>query len=205
MLEKDNDLAVLEVSNQVLAEAGYKERFSEQDNRDYYGFKWYQYFERLLPDLSHNEHMALQAACFKFSEANLHILARYIKPNDHALEVIIAIHDAGHDQIILSNTRPHDLLRFVKTVKIEKNFPASKIFGVNAHEKLGTKSDALKQYVRDKHRGDIIIIGDSVADMALARAVGGTTYFYNHPHLKQDRTIRADHFISDLREVLNEV
>ncbi len=92
VLEKDNDLAVLDISNKVLEEAGYSERFSEDDNRNFYGLKWFQYFEKLLPDLTNEQHMALQAACFKFAEKNLDILAKHIKPSDHSLAVLKAIH-----------------------------------------------------------------------------------------------------------------
>jgi phosphoglycolate phosphatase-like HAD superfamily hydrolase len=126
VLEKDNNLAVLEITNKVLQHAGYDQRINKEDNEKFYGLKWYQYFERLLPELTHQEHMDLQAACFTFSEKNLNILAQYIKPNDHAKYVLKAIFTAGHDQILLSNTRPHDLLWFVNTVGLTKFFPETK-------------------------------------------------------------------------------
>lgn len=139
VLEKNNDLAVLDISNSVLAQEGYEERFSLEDNAAYYGLKWYEYFERLLPGLSNAEHMALQSACFTYAEGNLDVLAKHIRPSDHAIEVLKLIHGAGHDQILLSNTRPHDLLWFVKTVGLQNYLPDSKVFGVNAHEKHGKK------------------------------------------------------------------
>lgn len=74
VLEKDNEKAVIDISNQVLKRAGYKERFTDKDNERLYGVKWYQYFEDLLPGLSNEGHLSLQAACFKFAEDNLHIL-----------------------------------------------------------------------------------------------------------------------------------
>lgn len=205
VLEKDNDLAVLDISNEVLEQAGYTERFTEATSREYYGLKWYEYFERLLPDLNKEEHMALQAACFRFSEENLQVLAGRIKPNDYATEVLQAIHEAGHDQILLSNTRPHDLLWFVDTVGLETYLPKAKIFGVNAHEKHGTKKEALKSYLKNKTFTDIVIIGDSEGDMALQEIKGGSTYFYSHPHIKLKKVVKADYVITDLRAVLNEV
>lgn len=205
VLEKDNDLAVLDISNQVLEQAGYVERFSKEDNRQFYGLKWFQYFERLLPDLTNEQHLVLQAACFKFAEKNLHILAKHIKPSDHSLAVLKAINDVGHDQIILSNTRPHDLLWFVDTVGIANYFPKEKVIGVNAHQKYGVKKDALEHYLEGKQFGKIIIIGDSEDDMKLQEAAGGTTYYYNHPHVKPLNTIEADYVIKDLREILQEL
>lgn len=204
VLEKDNDLAVLDISNRVLEEAGYSERFTPKDNQKYYGLKWHQYFERLLPNLTNAEHVALQAACFKFAEENLDILAKHIKPADHALEVLAAIKKAGHDQIILSNTRPSDLIWFVNAVHMSKYFPENKLFGVNAHEKHGIKKDALKHYLEGKKFDDLIIVGDSASDMDLAEVAGGTTYFYNHPHLTH-KEAPADHKIKDLRQILKEL
>lgn len=205
VLEKDNDLAVLDISNIVLEQAGYTERLSKEDNQNYYGLKWFQYFERLLPGLSNEQHLALQAACFRYAEENMHVLANHIKPNDHIAEVLSAIQKAGHDQIIVSNTRPADLTWFVRSVKINKYFPESKIFGVNAHEKHGNKKAALIKYLHDKSFKNIVIIGDTVKDMELKDVKGGVTYFYNHPHLKTPSDINADYTITDLRKILREI
>jgi phosphoglycolate phosphatase-like HAD superfamily hydrolase len=205
VLEKDNYLAVLEISNKVLGQQGYTERFSEADNRSFYGLKWYQYFERLLPSLTTELHMALQAACFTYAEQNLDILAKHIKPSDHSIEVLKAIENAGDDQIILSNTRPSDLLWFVNTVGIKEFFPDEKIIGVNAHEKHGDKKAAFIDYLNDKSFEKVIIIGDSKSDMDLGEVTNATTYFYNHPGIKSDASVRADFVINDLREVLKAV
>lgn len=205
VLEKDNDLAVLDISNQVLAQAGYKEQFSDEDNKKFYGLKWYEYFERLLPTLRHEEHLALQAACFTFAENHLEVLAKHIKPNDHAIDVLKAIYEAGHDQIILSNTRPNDLLWFVDAVSIKPYFSDEKIIGVNAHEKHGNKQEALKDYLQDKNFDEIVHIGDSESDMKLKEVDGGITYFYNHPHIVPQEKVVADRVINDLLEVLREV
>lgn len=205
VLEKDNDLAVFEITNSILEQTGHSERLNEKTNREFYGLKWFQYFERLLPDLTTEQHHALQAACFEFCEKNLDVLAKYIKPSDYSVEVLRAINNAGHDQIILSNTRPHDLLWFVSTVGIKEFFPDKKIIGVNAHQKHGAKEDALGEYLKDSNFEDIVIIGDSQSDIDLEKVAGGTTYFYSHPHIELKQRPKAHHIISDLREILNEV
>lgn len=205
VLEKDNDLAVLDISNIVLEQAGFSERFSEEDNRNYYGLKWFQYFEKLLPGLTNEQHLALQAACFRYAEENMDILSKYIKPNDHITEVLQAIKRAGHDQIIISNTRPADLVWFVHAVEIEEYFPEDKIFGVNAHEKHGSKKDALINYLGDKNFEDIVIVGDTSNDMKLKDVKGGISYFYNHPHVARHNNADADYTITDLREILREI
>ena len=206
VLEKDNELAVLDISNRVLEQAGYTERLSAKDSQEYYGLKWYQYFERLLPNLSTDQHMALQAACFRFAEQNLHILADHIRPNDHAHEILEAIELAGHDQIIVSNTRQQDLLWFVQAIGIEQYFPEEKVFGVNAHQTHSAKKDALQKYLATKPDTSIVIVGDSAGDMELKEVQGGTTYFYTHPHLTPStQKSAADFYISDLRAMLREL
>lgn len=158
-----------------------------------------------MPHLDSEQHLALQTACFAFAEKNLDILAKHIKPNDHAVEVLAAIHHAGHDQIILSNTRPHDLLWFVSTVGLADYFPIEKVIGVNAHQKHGNKKDALKRYLEGKTFDQIVIIGDSKNDMDLQQVAGGSTYYYNHPHISPEPSVHANYTINDLREILQEL
>lgn len=205
VLEKDNHLATLDISNQVLKLRGYEEYFSEQDAEVLYGLKWYQYFEFLLPSLGFDEHISLQSDCFNYAENNLHVLEKHIKPNDHAGRVLDAINSAGHDQILVSNTRPKDLRWFVNTVGLGDYFSDSKLFGVNGHEKHGVKKDALGYYLKNKQFENIIIVGDSQGDMELKSVGGGKTYYYSHPHLKHGAQIAADYKISDLREILQEL
>jgi phosphoglycolate phosphatase-like HAD superfamily hydrolase len=205
VLEKDNEKAVIDISNQVLARAGYEERFIEEDNERFYGLKWFQYFERLLPDRPKKEHLALQVACFKFAEDNLDILAKHIKPNDHAIEVLTRIAESGHQQIVISNSRLSDLVWFLDSIGIREFFDTNHVVGVNAHQTHGSKADALKAHLKDMRFDDIIVIGDSEADLKLGKEVGATTYFYKHPHREHENTENADHVIKDLRGVLQEL
>lgn len=46
-LEKDNEHAVMEISNKVLENLGYTQRLSKEDNLMLYGKKWADYFEYL--------------------------------------------------------------------------------------------------------------------------------------------------------------
>jgi phosphoglycolate phosphatase-like HAD superfamily hydrolase len=205
VLEKDNEKAVIDISNQVLAQAGYKERFTDEDNERLYGLKWHQYFEDLLPGLSKEEHLSLQAACFKFAEDNLHILEKHIKPNDYAAAVLARLAKAGHQNITISNTRQSDLVWFLNTVNLRRFFNDEHIIGVNAHQTHQTKLDALQAYLKGKKFDKIIAIGDAEADLELGKAVGAVTYFYKHPHRKHETTKNADHIINDLRKLLAEV
>lgn len=205
VLEKDNEKAVIDISNQVLKQAGYKERFTDADNHKLYGSKWYQYFEYLLPELGKKAHMALQAACFKFEDDNPEALQKHIKANDYAVEVLTKIGQSDNQQIVISNTRPADLVWFLQSVGLKQFFDDAHIIGVNAHQTHGSKAEALKSHLQDKHFDKIIVIGDSEGDLKLGKDVGATTYFYRHAYRDHEDTQNADHIIRDLRAVLDEL
>lgn len=181
VLEKDNEKAVVEISNKILAEEGYTERFTEQDNERLYGLKWYQYFERLSPRFSNQECLDLQAECFKLTENDPSILLKNIKTNDNVIEVLTKIDESDGQQIVVSNTRQQDLIWFLNAINAKQFFYGENIIGVNAHQTHETKLYAVQDYLKDKTFSQIIVIGDSESDLELGRAIGATTYFYKHP------------------------
>src|SRR5487761_1194368 len=102
VLEKDNEKAVIDISNAVLENAGYSERFTQEDNERFYGLKWYEYFQKLISGISKDECLKLQSYCFKYAEEHLEILAKHIKPNDYVIDVLTSIADSGNKQIVIS-------------------------------------------------------------------------------------------------------
>lgn len=205
VLEQGNDQAVVAISNHILEQAGYKERFTKEEGARLYGLKWHEYFATLLPHKSKQLHLDLQTACFAYAEANIDIIERHIKPTPHARSVLQAIAKAGHDQILISNSRPQDLVWFLEAVALKKYFPAAKRFGVNKHEQYSDKISVLKTYLERKDFADIVIVGDTQADMNLRRAGGGTTYLYSRANSVYTSVEgEADYVISDLRQLLKE-
>jgi phosphoglycolate phosphatase-like HAD superfamily hydrolase len=205
VLEKDNEKAVKEISNIILRRAGFSEQLTDQQNEEYLGLKWYEYFEHLLPNISKEKCLELQADCLIYHEADPSILAKNIKPNDYAAEVLETIGSLGHQQIIISNTRQNDLIWFLETVGMKKFFQEENIIGVNAHQTHSTKIDALKDFIGDKNFDEIIVIGDSESDLELGRAVNAVTYFYRHPNRKHHETHNADFVINDLRDIFHSI
>jgi phosphoglycolate phosphatase-like HAD superfamily hydrolase len=205
VLEKDNEKAVIDISNQILKDSGYIERFTEADNEKYYGLKWYQYFQKLLPNLPGEKHQELQAACFEYAEQNLNILTKHIKPNDYAINVLSEISKTNNQQIVISNTRQSDLVWFLESIKIRKFFNDNHIIGVNAHQTHSSKTDALQMHLKNTVFDKIVVIGDSEDDLKLGKSVNAVTYFYKHPHREHENTENADHIINDLRIVLQEL
>ncbi len=205
VLEKDNEHAVINISNKVLKKLGYRRHITEEENLLLYGRKWFEYFEYLLPDESHEKHLEIQKACLDYEKAHPNIIGNNIKPNNHALDVLEAISKSHHDQILISNMSDVALEMFMNSIGITKYFPA-KAFACNTRSgnKVYTKQARLKEYLSDKTFDSIIIIGDTPNDIDLKKVAGGITYLYAHPYLKF-KDCNPDYKINDLREILKEV
>ena len=202
VLEKGSEWAVRDISNQILEQFGYAQRFSEADTHRLYGIKWFEYFKDLLPAEPHERHLELQEACFERSNSNPELTARYIQPNDHAHEVLESIAEV-HFQILISNSPPEALKMFLDLVDMGEYF-AGNAFPV--HQKNGdiTKHQLLEDFLKDTAFNEIVVIGDSPSDIRLVSVRGGVSYLYAHPG-KLFRECAADYRINDLRDVLQEI
>jgi phosphoglycolate phosphatase-like HAD superfamily hydrolase len=205
VLEEGNENAVREISNCVLAEHGYPERFSDEDISTLYGRKWYEYFTHLLPGESVDTHVALQAACQSYPEAR-NIINRYVRPTPQSHGVLREVQDSGNEQVLISNCSPRSLEFFIDCCNVRQFFPDGRRFAVSAHAPgcHVHKNLALEEFLKGRQYGGIVIIGDSPADMELVQVRGGVTYLYTHPG-KQFRECPADYRINDLRELLREI
>jgi phosphoglycolate phosphatase-like HAD superfamily hydrolase len=196
VLEKGTDKPALEISNKVLEKHGYSERFTEDDIGRLKGGKWWQFFEYLLPGEPHRRHVELGNACYEDVDNNPEKLSQYVKPNDGAHEVLGKILEAGHQQILISNTIPENLEVFLRIVGMEGYF----------HRAFATgglsKNEILEEFLDGREYGGIVIIGDSAHDMKLKDVAGGTTYLYSRTgKFRGD----GDYKIDDLRELLGEL
>jgi phosphoglycolate phosphatase-like HAD superfamily hydrolase len=205
VLEKDNDLDVLYLSNIVLKNNGHSKQFSLPEANQLSGLKWYEYFEYLLPELSHEEHLQLQADCLDYQRKNRETVHKYLKPNDHAGHVLKKIKNAGHDQLLISSTNLFDLMWFVERVGLKKYFNDDRLIGINSHQRKSNKNDAFRNFLLGKEYDQIVVIGDSQKDVDLKLVIGGTAYYYMRPNRDHDSIDGADHKISSLKEVLTEV
>lgn len=204
-LEKDNENAVFEISNAVLKNLGYKERFTKEENSKLYGKKWSDYFAYLLPHESGETHFFLQQKCIEYEGEHPEIIKSYIMPNDHAKYVLSKI-AKKHKQILVSNMSDVGLSRFMEAVNMFEFFPKDSAFATNSYKKQvkTTKKEILKNYLKGKSFEQVITIGDTEVDVEMGKAVGATTYLYVHPG-REFSEIDADYKINNLREVLKEV
>lgn len=205
VLEKDNDLDVLYLSNIVLKNNGHTKKFSLSEANQLSGLKWYEYFEYLLPELTHKEHLQLQADCLDYQRKNRETVHKYLKSNDHADHVLKKVKSAGHDQLLISNTNLLDLVWFVERVGLREYFSDDRLIGINAHQRESNKNDAFRNFLRGKKYDQIIVIGDSQKDLDLKTVNGGTSYYYMRPNRNHDIIEGADYRIENLKEILKEV
>jgi phosphoglycolate phosphatase-like HAD superfamily hydrolase len=205
VLEKDNELAVIIVTNKILENAGYKERLSKKSGDNLYGKKWFQYFEYLLPYENHEKHMELTYKCFDYSNSNPKIIATYIKPNDNVVFVLDEI-SKKHDQILVSNTQMVSLNIFVDSIGIGKYFPIEKRFATDSHTDKNAKNKAqvVEEYIAKKNFEEIITIGDSIEEKFITDRVGGKFFLYTHIG-KNFRECNCEHKIRDLRDIIREI
>jgi phosphoglycolate phosphatase-like HAD superfamily hydrolase len=206
VLERGNDHAVIDISNEVLSTFGYEQRFEYDDGRRLYGKKWYEYFAFLLPGETHDRHLQLQDACFTLSEERPDLQYRWMTPTPHVTTVLETV-AARHQQIVISNTRPGTLDMFLKLLELTDYFTPGRAFAVDQHvrDEKTTKKDVLAEYLAGRPAfEEIVIIGDSASDMRMAEVAGGTTYLFAHPEFAF-RNCPADFRIRDLREVLHRV
>jgi phosphoglycolate phosphatase-like HAD superfamily hydrolase len=205
VLEKDNDLDVLYLSNIVLKNNGHSKRFSLSEANQLSGLKWYEYFEYLLPELSHEEHLRLQADCLDYQRKNRETVHKYLKPNNYADHVLGKIKKAGHDQLLISNTNLLDLVWFVERVGLRKYFDNDRLVGINSHQRKSNKNDAFREFLQGKEYDRIVVIGDSQKDIDLKLVGGGTAYYFKRPNRESGSINGADFKIDNLKEVLKEI
>jgi phosphoglycolate phosphatase-like HAD superfamily hydrolase len=207
VLEKGNEISVIEISNAVLENAGFTERFDVDEHATLlYGKRWEEYFKFLIPGLPDNTYKILVDSCFEYQKEHLEILKKNFKPNDHALEILDLI-SRKHSQIIISGSKEYDLPTFLEFLGFCEYFPQGYFFGINSDDptKKISKEVALRRFLFRKDFEEFVIIGDSEADMQLKNIVPiATTYLYSHPGSTQNTKL-GDFKINDLRELKSEI
>ena len=206
VLEQGNDNAALEVTNYILGKFGFTNELRFEDAKLLSGKKWFEYFEYLLPNENTKMHFDLQKACFEYSNDNFDITKKHITKNEYALDVLEQIHSSKHTQILISNTQQKSLEQYLDTLNIKRFFRKKAFYGVDAHTTPHiTKKYYLNTYLQNKKFDELISIGDSPHDMALASLhPKGKSYLYSYPE-RPHRKAESTYKITDLRDVLKEL
>jgi phosphoglycolate phosphatase-like HAD superfamily hydrolase len=205
VLERGCDRVTIDISNEVLNRFGYGHRFEYEHSHVLYGRTWSDYFAYLMPQEPPDRHQELQDACFAHSAAHPELLRRWMQPTPHAAAVLRDIAGAGHDQIVISNTRQATLETSLELLDIASFFAPDRAFAVDqgTGQAPATKPDLLATYLAGHPPfSELVIVGDSPGDMLLSQVAGGVTYLFAHPGF-EFRECPADFRIRDLRQVLN--
>jgi phosphoglycolate phosphatase-like HAD superfamily hydrolase len=205
VLEKGNEKAAWEITNQVLKEFGFNRQMTEEECFMLYGKKWHEYFAYLLPEKNIEMWLKLQSVCISKGLNNPNLIANHIKINDFAAEVLEKI-GQKHEQILMSNSSPESLEMFIKITGVNQYFNSENIFALDAHKINNNKlkNVVLEKYLSKKHYEKVIIVGDAAKDMMSEIKGNVVRYLYAHPKAKH-REAEADYKIYDLREVLREI
>ncbi len=198
-LEQGNDNAVLAVTNEVLEKFKYARRMTLAEAEKLAGLKWREYFAFLLPETSADIHIELEGACREITQMRFDTIRRYIRPNDHAHEILEEISER-HEQIVISNTSPSGLQLYLDATGMLRFFPDGHAFGTHGlNGKSITKHEALEGFLQQRAADHIIAIGDSAHDL-----IGTVNYLYAHPG-RSFRECTANYKINDLRKVRKEI
>ncbi len=210
-LEKGTEVACLHITNDILKRNGHRAQYTQEEMNIVFGRRWREIFQTKIPGLEQSiyearEEQAFQQATEDFDDQVL----KYIRRNDHIEEVLSAIANAGHEQILISNVTPNNLEEFVNALGLTRFFPPDRRYAVTAHDGENPKINALKEYLdqTEKTFTDIITIGDREGDIELVHIAGGVSYLYAHPGMpfKECRgDISPDYRINDLREIFREL
>jgi phosphoglycolate phosphatase-like HAD superfamily hydrolase len=209
-LERNNVKAVQELVNRVLISFGIKRRINLQKTVELYGLSWVDYFRDMYPEGNLKKWQAMKNKA-EYLQVKNKVVEKYIKPARHAALVLSKIKKAGHWNIILSNTSPKFIRRFVRLVGLTPYFVA--YIGLDLHyivrqgkDISQVKFDALSKYINKNKFDKLVKIGDRESDIRAGKLIRAKTYYVKNEFNKNTKLkIKPDYIITDLRKVLPEL
>jgi len=121
VLEKDNEIALAEQLNFLLKKYGFDKKISVAEALSLSGNHYRQIFLKLCPGITVEQ--AKEMGNVAVSDG-MNYAKRYVKPREHAVEVLEKIKERGNKNIVASNTNPSALREYVKLVGLQDCFDA---------------------------------------------------------------------------------
>jgi phosphoglycolate phosphatase-like HAD superfamily hydrolase len=198
VLEKNNEWAVRDTLNTVLKENGLTARANVDFVRQHYGISWRDFYKILL--LQVNEE-TLDHLVKRSNDIGLNHSRRYIKPREHAHDVLYEILRSGGKNLLLSNTQPDKLEAFVNMVGLGGLF--TEVHGGESHNDIVKyKASKIRDFCEHYRLSRVFVVDDSPLGVAYGKLVGAEIYhFLSHNRTKHPQ---AHHGITDLRQVLQQ-
>lgn len=211
-LETGNVYAVKALINLVLKDFKINKKISIKEVREWYGLSWFDYFKLINPKSNDELWQDMVNRVLSLQEQGWNIIKTHIKPRKNSKEVLKKIKKEKHQSIILSNTAPQDIRKFTNLLNITKYF--TDIIGIKgrytSEASQGVqrnKTKALISFLEKKEYKKVIVIGDRESDIKTGISCGATTYLFLDPTYNKNnaKNTKAEHIISDLKEVLREL
>jgi len=204
VLEKDNINALEEFLNYGLEKRGHDRRITKKECRQWYGLSFDDYIKNLLPRADEAERKKVAGVC---SEVAWDHIKKHIKPQDMAEEVLERIALADHCNIVVSNSTPAAIYRFVDLVGLTRYF--DEVIGVDRDEQeedyshIEAKAEAIEKYLADKEFDRLVLVGDREDDIKVGQRLGAVTYLFDPDDFRKRTS--ADFKIKELERVLNQI
>jgi len=214
VLEKDNIYAVQELCNLILGKYNTGREISIEETIQWYGLSWFDYFKLAFPEGDQDLWGEMVKDILSLQRSGWGIVSKHIKPREFAIDVLRTIRDAGHHNILISNSRPKDTFKFAEIINATEYF--REIIGVATNKdsqlKQGVhtiKRKALLDFIkRSPGYRKVIVIGDKESDIRAGMDCGTITYLFCPPELADNLSaihISAHFKINDLRDVLEQL
>lgn len=206
-LERGVEVGFWHILKQIAKERRIRENFKLSEVRGLYGISVAEYLRHFFPQSSD---LALRQMRARIAEVqNQKHLKKFVKPAPRAIEVLTKIKQAGHVNIVISNSSPKHIGPLVDVLGmkklIEEIYAIDRHYSDAAEDPTEAKTRVLKDVIRRNNIGDggLIVIGDRAVDINAGLSVGAITYQYLRADLQLEKT-SAKYKLHDLREVLRE-
>ena len=197
---QDSNQAILDSFKETFEKYGDVKDFTEEKQLKVFGPPIKDMFEEFFPDLDADELVAY------YRKLNAQKLQETLKPNEHALEVVSALRNEGYQLGILTTRARESVEMCLKKC----GFKDDDFVSVITHddvEKSKPDPEGLFKLIngRKLNSADVIVIGDSSADIKCGQNYGAYTVAYSVIEGKRPEIEAAgpNRIITDLRELLD--
>jgi hypothetical protein len=172
VLIKGKEYALSEIANSVMrSNAVLSHQLSLEESKKCYGLKWTDIFKKLLPDESNEFHGELERLAFLYSNEHPEIIDKYLTSNNNALQLLKLIH-CHQDQVLLPDRHIDSTMKLLEKINFRDYFSEKSILPTIS---VDMDTESLCSLLRPDRFTDIIVIGDSGHDAALAQRLNAVS------------------------------
>lgn len=205
-LEQGVEVGFWHILKKIAKKHKIKENFKLSEVRKLYGITVADYLRHFFPQVADISDIMKEAATIQ----NQSHLKKYVTVAPGAIEALTKIKQAGHKNVIVSNSHPKHIKPLVKIVGMDKLI--DEIYAIDRHytdkklDPIVEKTKVLINLIKENGLADgqLIAIGDRASDINAGITAGAITYQYLRRGFPIDKTA-ADYKIYDFAEILKEI